>query len=97
MNTPIGDKLFQDIPRRVANFRKNRPRDVENLLDGKKIFLNNTSTRPKHNSLRYRYCDRKATVITCTCYEVNMSTVIVHRCKCWICNKISKNSLITLC
>jgi len=28
MNTPIGDKLFQDILRRVAKFRKNRPRDV---------------------------------------------------------------------
>ena len=41
MNTPIGDKLFQDIPRRVANFRENRPRDVENLVDGKKI--NNTT------------------------------------------------------
>ena len=36
MNTPIGDKLFQDIPRRVANFDQNRPRDVENLVDGKK-------------------------------------------------------------
>jgi len=36
MNTPIGDKLFQHIPRRVANFRENRPRDVENLVDGKK-------------------------------------------------------------
>jgi len=24
MNTPIGDKLFQDIPRRVAKFRENR-------------------------------------------------------------------------
>ena len=37
MNTPIGDKLFQDIPRRVANFRENRPRDVENLVDGIKL------------------------------------------------------------
>ena len=37
MNTPIGDKLFQDIPRRVAKFRENRPKDVENLVDGKKI------------------------------------------------------------
>jgi len=34
---PIGDKLFQDIPRRAANLRENRPRDVENLVDGKKI------------------------------------------------------------
>ena len=34
-NTPIGDKLFQ-IPRRVAKFRENRPRDIENLVDGKK-------------------------------------------------------------
>jgi len=30
MNTPIGDKLFQNIPRRVEKFRENRPRDVEN-------------------------------------------------------------------
>ena len=36
MNTRIGDKLFPDIPRRVENFRENRPRDVENLVDGKK-------------------------------------------------------------
>ena len=43
MNTPIGDKLFQDIPYRVANFRENRPRDVENLVDGKKIIINNTT------------------------------------------------------
>ena len=34
--TPIGDKLFQHIPRRVAKFRENWPRDVENLVDGKK-------------------------------------------------------------
>jgi len=36
MNTPIGDKLFQDIPRRVAKFRENRPRDVEKSVDGKR-------------------------------------------------------------
>jgi len=36
MNTPIGDKLFQDIPRRVTMFRENRPRDVEKWVDGKK-------------------------------------------------------------
>ena len=36
MNTPIGDRLFQDIPRRVEKFRENRPRDVEKSLDGKK-------------------------------------------------------------
>ena len=35
MNTRIGDKLFQDIPRRVAKFRENRPRDVEKSVDGK--------------------------------------------------------------
>ena len=34
--TPIGDKLFQHIPPRVATFRENRPRDVENLVEGKK-------------------------------------------------------------
>jgi len=37
MNTPIGDKLFQDMPRCVAKFRENRPRDVEKSVDGKKI------------------------------------------------------------
>jgi len=36
MNTPIGDKLFQHIPRRVVKFRENRPRDGKNLVDGKK-------------------------------------------------------------
>jgi len=38
MNTPIGDKLrvFQDIPRRVAKFRGNRPKDVEKSVNGKK-------------------------------------------------------------
>jgi len=35
MNTPIGHKLFQDILRRVAKFHENRPRDVENSVDGK--------------------------------------------------------------
>jgi len=50
MNTPIGDRLFQDIPRRVAKFRNNRPRDVKNLWAGKKEKI----TRSKHNSLRDR-------------------------------------------
>jgi len=35
VNTPIEDKLFQDISRRVAKFRENRPSDVENSVDGK--------------------------------------------------------------
>jgi len=35
MNTDIGDKLFQDIQRRVAKFLENRPRDVEKSVDGK--------------------------------------------------------------
>ena len=44
MNTLIGDKLFQDIPRRpsVTKFRENRPRDVEKSL-AKKIY-NTTKT-----------------------------------------------------
>ena len=42
MNTPIGDKLFQDIPRCVAKFCKNRPRDVEKS-DGEFFFKNNTT------------------------------------------------------
>jgi len=36
MNTPIGDKLFQDITRHVAKFRENRPSDVEKSVDRKK-------------------------------------------------------------
>jgi len=36
MNTPIGDKLFQGILRRVAKFRENQSRDLENSVDGKK-------------------------------------------------------------
>jgi len=36
MNTPIRDKLFQDIPRSVAKFRENRPSDVEKSVDRKK-------------------------------------------------------------
>ena len=36
LNTPIGDKLFQNIPRRVAKFRENLPMDVEKSVDGKK-------------------------------------------------------------
>jgi len=51
MNAPTGKRLLQDIPRRVAKFRENRPRDVENSMDGKKI---KKITRPKHNSLGYR-------------------------------------------
>jgi len=37
MSTPTGDSLFENIPRRVATFRENRPRDVEKS-DGKNIF-----------------------------------------------------------
>jgi len=44
MNTPIGDKLFQDIPRRVAKFRENRSRDVEKSVDGKKEKNNTIKT-----------------------------------------------------
>jgi len=38
MNTPrpIGDKLFQNMPRYVAKFRENRPRDIEKSVDGNK-------------------------------------------------------------
>jgi len=43
MNTPIGDGLFQDIARRVAKFRENRPRGVEKSVDGKKLIKNNTT------------------------------------------------------
>jgi len=46
MNTPIGDKLLQDIPRCVAKFRENLHRDVEKSVDGKKLKklkINNTT------------------------------------------------------
>jgi len=37
-NTAIEDKIFQHIPRRVAKFRENRPRDVkQSVVDNKKI------------------------------------------------------------
>jgi len=36
MNTAIGDKLFQDIHRRVAKFRENRSRDDKKSVDGRK-------------------------------------------------------------
>ena len=35
-NTHIGDKIFQNISRRVAKFRENGPRDVEKSVVGKK-------------------------------------------------------------
>jgi len=41
MNTCIGDRLLQDIPRRVAKFRP----DVEKSVDGKKTY-----SRPKPNT-----------------------------------------------
>jgi len=40
MNTPVEDRLFQDIPRRVAKFNENRPRDVEKPIDGKNNLKN---------------------------------------------------------
>jgi len=44
MNTHMGDKIFQDTPRRVVKFRENRPRDVEKSVVGKeKRKLNNTA------------------------------------------------------
>ena len=35
MNTPIGYKLFQDIPRRVAKFREKLAQNIEKSVDGK--------------------------------------------------------------
>jgi len=36
MNTHIGHKIFQKIPRREAKIRENRPRDVEKSVVGNK-------------------------------------------------------------
>jgi len=36
MNTYIGDKIFQDTPRRVAKCCENRPRGVEKSVVGNK-------------------------------------------------------------
>jgi len=55
MNTPIGDKLFQNTSRRVAKFRENRPRDVEKSVDGK-----NNTTKIEQSSLSLS----RATVIS---------------------------------
>ena len=35
---PYSNKLVQPILRRVAKFRENRPRDVENLVNGNFFF-----------------------------------------------------------
>ena len=45
MNTPIGDKLCQDILRRVAKFHENRPRDDEKSDERKKHDQNITVSR----------------------------------------------------
>ena len=37
--------LFQGIPRRVAKFRENRPRDVEKSVDGKFFKIKNNTTK----------------------------------------------------
>jgi len=47
MSTHIGDKIFQNIPRRVAMFRENRPREYRNV---EKSVVGKI-TRPKYNSL----------------------------------------------
>jgi len=44
MNAHIGDKIFQDTPRRVAKFRENQPSDIQKSVDGKKE-KNNTTKR----------------------------------------------------
>jgi len=44
--TAIGHNQFQNIPRRVAEFREDRFRDVEKSVDGKKI-----KTSVKYNSV----------------------------------------------
>jgi len=61
MNTPIGDKLFQDIPCHVANFPENRSWDVENLVDGKKFFKNKQHDQ-NITVFHYRWSDTRATV-----------------------------------
>jgi len=50
MNTPVGDRPFQDIPRRVAKFCASRPRDVDKSVDRKKKKI----TRQKMTVFRYR-------------------------------------------
>jgi len=48
MTTYIGDKIFQNTPRRVAKFRENRPRDVEKSVV---VGLKKIKTRLKYNIL----------------------------------------------
>jgi len=57
MNPLIGDRLFQNIPRRVAEFRENRLRMSKNLWTEKKK-LGNAYSEYKHvldNISRSRY------------------------------------------
>jgi len=65
MNTPIGDKLFQDIPRRVAKFRENRPRDDEESVDGKKIKNNTTKIEQSSLSL-----SRSRATVIISCFQI---------------------------
>ena len=66
MNTPIGDKLFQNIPRHVAKFRENRPKDVEKSVDGK-----NNTTKIEQSSL-YLSRSRATVVSSATNVIINM-------------------------
>jgi len=59
MNTHIGDKIFQNTPRYVANFRENRPSDVEKCMVGKKIKHGHNIT-----VFRYRWSDTRAAVMS---------------------------------
>jgi len=67
MNTPVGDRLFQDIPRRVAKLRENRPRDIEKSVVGKK-HTTKTQQSPvlwkatgsaKNNLMQFTACGNK--------------------------------------
>ena len=50
MNTPIGDRLFQDIPHPVAKFPENRPRDIEKSVERKKTKKINNTTKTCQSS-----------------------------------------------
>jgi len=78
MNINIGDKIFQNTPRRAAKFRENRPRDVEKSVVGKKI---------KHDQniivFRYRWSDTRATVIRLAFASATVRLYTVDGRHCW--------------
>jgi len=55
MNTHIGDRIFQDTPRRVAQFRDNRPRMSKNLVGKEDKLEMWANAQPDGRPAEYRW------------------------------------------